>query len=118
MKLNAVLNLSQGSGQRSFDTASFLGAGVPIRILVDASPWGIGGTLADSSNDIAYFYDAVSEDDVAIHGMSRGDCRSQQCLVTLPIIVALWLWSAHWSHRRIQLQVTGDNVTALTLRWN
>ena len=115
MWLKAFLNQSQGSVQRTFDTASFLGAGVPIRITVDASPWGIGGTLAISGEVIAYFYDAVSDDDVAIHGVSRGDHRSQQCLEALSILVALRLWSAHWINQRIQLHVTGDNLAALTL---
>ena len=95
MWLKAFLNQSQGSIQKTFDNDSFLGAGVPVCIIVDASPWGIGGTLAISGVVIAYFYDAVSDDDVAILGVVRGDHRSQQCLEALAILVALRLWSAH-----------------------
>ena len=88
MWLKAFLNQSQGSIQRTFDTASCLGAGVPVRITVDASPWGISGTLAISGMVIAYFYGAVTDEDVAIHGVVRGVHRSQQCLEALAILVA------------------------------
>jgi len=113
--LVAFIRGQQGSITRTFDAASYAGVGMPLCITIDASPWGIGGTLEINNVVTAYFYDAVSEWDVKLHGIVIGDHKSQQCLEALAILVALRLWTSYWAGRRIQLHVTGDNVAALTL---
>ena len=88
-RLVAFIDGHHGSVQRTLDAATYMGAGEHVRIIVDASPWGIGGTLEINETIIAYFSDAVSDYDCEIHGIVRGDHRSQQCLEALAILVEL-----------------------------
>jgi len=111
----AFLRGQHGTVKREFSIQSFLGAGEKISIVVDASPWGLGGVLTRDGTISEYFASPLSDHDQEIHSITRGDHRAQQCAEALALLVALRVWSKMWSDKRVLLHVRGDSVTALTL---
>ena len=106
--------------RRSVYLAEWLAArGTPrFRPAVDASPWGIGGILLDGAKVVAYFEDAVSEEDQRRLGVVVGDPSSQAILEGLALLVALRLFSplAGWGQARtrtVLLGVKSDSKAAL-----
>ena len=71
----------------------FRGGGTCIELGTDASPWGIGGWLAVNGEIQQYFFDTVSDEDLAIFGIERGSCDGQQTLEGLAILVAIRIWN-------------------------
>ena len=57
-----------------------------------------------------FFSCPISDEDVAIYDMPRGTADGQQLWECLAILVAIDIWSSHWSQRRIILKVKADNV--------
>lgn len=68
---------------------SFEGIGIKVEIGTDASPWGLGGWLATDGVITHYFYDVVSDSDLALFQTDLGTCEGQQTLEGLAILVAL-----------------------------
>ena len=81
----------------------------------DASSWGLGAWISIDGRVIEYFVSARTELDSSRFGYPIGSLDGQQIWECLAILVAVDLWHAMWSQRRIVLKITGDNVTALTL---
>jgi len=111
----AFLSKAHGAVSRTFSTETFLGAGKQIAITVDASPWGLGGVITENDQVIEFFSDRITDEDLAIHSIQRGDHRAQQCLEGLATLVALRTWSRFWTNQRVFLHVRGDSITALTM---
>jgi len=111
----AFLSKAHGAVSRTFSIETFLGAGKQIAITVDASPWGLGGVITENDQAIEYFSDRITDEDLAIHSIRRGDHRAQQCLEGLATLVALRTWSRFWTNQRVYLHVRGDSITALTM---
>ena len=100
---------------RQFSIEESRGAGQVIGIGTDASPWGIGGCLAVEGTFTKYFYDKVTDADLAVFGIERGSCNGQQTLEGLAVLVALRTWSDIHDSKFFRLQVRGDNIGALSL---
>ena len=101
--------------ERFFRLDAYSGTGTAVEIGTDASPWGMGGWLT-ISGVITYFFSCpVDEGDVRKLGLIYGDSSSQQILECLALLIAVDLWAFLWKEDRIQLKISGDNVTALTL---
>ena len=111
----AFMRGHHGTIRRTFSVQSFLGAGDRVSIVVDASPWGLGGVLTRNDTIAEYFASSLDHNDVDIHSIVLGDHRAQQCAEGLAMLVALRIWSPIWTGRRVILQARGDSVTALTM---
>ena len=75
----------------------------------------MGGGLQVDGRIREYFGCAVTPDDVEMYGVATGTPDGQQIWECLAVLIALDLWSHQWTDARINLQIRGDNVTALTL---
>ena len=101
--------------ERRFTIAAYLRVGTYVEIGTDASPWGMGGWLKVDGRIREYFGCAVTPDDVEMYGVAIGTPDGQQIWECLAVLIALDIWSHQWTDSRINLQIRGDNVTALTL---
>ena len=70
--------------------------------------------MCDESRVISNFADYLTVDDVALHKITVGDHRAQQCAEALATMVALRVWSPLWKESRVSLTLKGDSITALT----
>ena len=101
---------------RRFRLTDFLGHGDRIEIGSDASPWGLGAWLAVNDIIIKFFYCALDDFDIELFSLILGDCKGQQTLECLAILVAIRAWIPS-TEKRVQLcpVVRGDNMSALTM---
>ena len=88
-----------------------------LEIVVDASPWGLGGYLEATTQGVVleFFESKITPADVARFKVDIGDCRGQQYWEALAILVSLRIWGKHFRAGRARLHVRGDSVVALTL---
>ena len=86
-----------------------------IAIVVDASPWGLGGWLSCDGCIKAYFSEAISADDQCILNTKSGTAEGQQTWEALSMLVGLRIWKSWWQTTRVSLAFRGDNVGALSL---
>ena len=110
----AFLGQQAGPISRIFDVWTHYGALETIEIVVDASPWGLGGVLSHSGRPQEYFGVALSDSDVEIRNIERGNAAAQQAVEALALLVAPRLWRRKWIGRRGNLLVKADSVTSLT----
>ena len=110
--------------ERFFALAAFKREGTKVKIGTDASPWGLGGWISINDRITEYFACRVTPADVERYGHPIGSANGQQIWECLAILVAVDLWEKYWTDSRVMLepdsdsvilQVTGDNVTALTM---
>ena len=97
-----------------FQLCVFQGLRDRIEIGTDASPWGLGGWVSVNGTITKHFHSEVSEHVIRFFGLARGSCEGQQILECPAILVAVRAWLPSCENR-IQLNVRGDNVGALTL---
>ena len=81
---------------------------------MDASPWGLGGYVTVDRQVKEFYQSELDENDFAIFGHAKGDCRGQQAWEALAMLVALRLWADTWLTGRVRLRVRGDSVAMLT----
>ena len=83
-------------------------------IRTDASPWGMGGVLFDFASGaiLGYWADALSEDDLARFGATKGDPAFQTEWELLAVVVSLAIWEKKLSNRKIAVQ--SDNTATLS----
>jgi len=62
--LSAFLHGQQGTLQRKFNVWSHFTTCNKVQIVVDASPWGIGGILIADKVVKPYFADGICDDDM------------------------------------------------------
>ena len=84
-----------------------------LRMVLDASPWGLGGVLFENDVPISYFTSRLTKDDVKLHRRPIGDSDGQQVWESLVVLVALRAWKDVWLPRRLSVTIRGDNVSAL-----
>ena len=90
--------------------------GVKVDIIVDASPWGIGGILSLDGHPCEHFAVATTHDDARHLGVEiTRDSRCQQAFEALAMLIALRHWHYQWAHRRCVIHVSGDNMAALSM---
>ena len=111
----AFLAGTQGSIIRTFWVDAYLNRGEPVRLLLDASPWGYGGILEVFGEAMEWFACPIQAADISVLKIEVGSCTAQQAVESMAALIALRQWSPKWNQRRIQLQVTGDSVCMLTL---
>ena len=111
----AFLSGARGTLRITYRLSDYLGEGSKIEVVVDASPTDVGGFLVEDGTITEYFDDVITQDDERILNANTGDSTGQQVWEALAVLCALRLWADKWSERRIQLRVTGDSVSALTM---
>ena len=76
------LFISGAAGQitRTFDAVDYFNPGVMIEVVVDASPWGIGGFLIIDHAAVAWLADQITEFDVELLHIAVWDASSQQVM--------------------------------------
>ena len=79
-----------------------------------ASPWGLGGWLSRNGKIVNHFHCPVTDHDLRLFKIVRGECEGQQVLECLAILVAVRIWLPS-CQERIQLRLRSDNITALTM---
>ena len=68
-----------------------MGDGAKVTLVIDASPWGLGGYLMVGLVILAFFADDVDELDEQRLGVKKGTNEAQQCFEALCALVALRL---------------------------
>ena len=110
--INFFLEEILGPITRTWDLKSFLAHPDTLIMIVDASPWGMGGILLDAGIPIAWYSTEVTAEDENIHQQRRGDHKGQQVWEALSILIAMNLWSSIWLPRKMTLTIRGDNKAA------
>ena len=113
--LSAFLHRQKGTLERKFDVWTHFTTSNRVQIVVDASPWGIGGIILVEGVARSYFADGISGDDVKKLGVVVGDPTYQQVSEALAMLVALRLWTGEWKLARTTLAIKSDSITTLTL---
>ena len=113
--LLAFFERSAGEVCRIYRMSAYFGHGLPVIIVTDASPWGIGGYLMVNNTALAYYSSPVDSFDEKILRLSIGDAAGQQVLEALAVLVALRLWRHYWARVGVSLRIRSDSVSTLTL---
>ena len=112
--IRAIMRRAIGRGDlsRSVD-ARIYGAGHSIRITTDASPWGIGATLEQDGEFVAYLYDDIQDDDIKRLKITVGSSSAQGTCEALALLVAIRTWLPCWSEGRTKATTRSDSLSAL-----
>ncbi len=113
--LSAFLEGIAGTLEMVYRVRPFLNSGIQIRMVTDASVWGIGAILFVDGRPVEWLSDALTPDDEAALGIAIGQDVSQQAAEALAILVSLRVWSQYWREERAVIELRNDNVGALTL---
>ena len=113
--ISAFLRGRAGALEMEYRVTPFLNRGDSLRIVGDASVWGLGAYLMINGVIVEWYADRISEHDRSFLGVDEGDPRSQQVVEALNLLVALRVWFAKWARERVSLEVRADNVAALTM---
>ena len=84
-------------------------------MVLDASPWGLGGVIKVNDEIKSYYSSAIDSNDVKLFGFDIGSPDGQQTWECLNILVATKLWKEWWVQERSTVEVRADNVTALVM---
>ena len=112
--IHAFLTKAAGSVIRRFELDSWSNTSPPIRLTLDASPWGLGAVLEDSDGTVLWFADQIGDVDEQVLQITKGTCEAQQVLESLCALVALRAWKDRWLLRRLTLLLRGDSVAMLS----
>ena len=104
-----------GALVREYRVSHYFGKSIKVRIVTDASPWGIGGYLAMNNTPIAYFSDELCGFDLQLANAALGSPDGQQVWESLALLVALRIWRSYWVRRGVELHIGSDSVSALSL---
>ena len=113
--LQIFLQGHRGSLTRSWSYQSWLNPQTVLTMILDASPFGLGGVLIASDKVISWFASDLTHDDVRIHGHEVGADAGQQTWEALCILVAMTLWARHWLGYQCTLTIKSDNISALVM---
>eukprot|EP00969_Alexandrium_andersonii_P211213 9328582-Alexandrium_andersonii.AAC.1 len=81
-------------------------------ITTDASPWGMGGVLQDSSGFVSYWFDALRPEDLERFQGLRGDPAFDTLWEALAVAVSLRVWKTLFT-RATPVSASSDNLGAL-----
>lgn len=89
----------------------------PFELVLDASPWGLGGYLAtaQSGTPLQYFADELTAEDEQRMGAAIGKSDGQQAWEALCVLCAIRLWLPLLADQRIVLRVRSDSMVAISL---
>ena len=117
--ISAFLNeTSESIILRRFSVRAHFCDAIKIDLLLDASPWGVGGVLVIDGLPHEYFASKLTKDDERILRLTIGTAAAQQTVEALAVLVAFTLWHPHFTSRRCTLQVKSDSISALYMLCN
>jgi hypothetical protein len=98
---------------RTFSSAAV----ASLHLVIDASPWGLGGFLLhrDAQRAVAFFACPLTPDDVRCLGIVIGDSSCQGVAESLTLLVAIRSWGEMIRAGILELDVRSDSTTALAL---
>ena len=111
----AFLSKWSGSIVVRFRRDAFWNKGRNIRIVGDASPWGLGAYLLIDGVILEYYAVEITTALAEFLGTQIGSHRGQQTWEALNLVVALRTWKVHWRAERVSLEIRADSIAALTL---
>ena len=76
---------------------------VEYSIILDASPWGLGGILMEDGVIISWFSSRLTKHGERQFHHTIGQADGQQVWETLCLVVALRLWLPRWKNRRVNI---------------
>ena len=80
---------------------------------LDASPWGGGAFLSDSSGPVAWLATTWGKEDEEHLGLRVGDHRDQALVELLVIVIAARVWAPLWAKTPTMLTTRSDSIAAL-----
>ena len=88
-----------------------------MEVVIDASPWGLGGYLeaVSQSTILQYFASPLDELDTSRFSVEIGEAAGQQYWEALAVLVSLKLWGRHFANGKAKFNLRGDSVVSLTL---
>ena len=90
--LQAFLRRYHGALERRWRFDYDRNQGITITLILDASPFGLGGVLLIDGQIAAWFADALTSHDERTHGHAIGEDTGQQTWESLVVLVAVKLW--------------------------
>ena len=84
-----------------------------VRILCDASPWGIGAVLIIDDLPVQRMEDTFTEMDHLVMGTVEGSPDGQAAFEALAILVAARIWLPMWADRPMSVILQSDSIAAL-----
>ena len=105
----------RGTLEVRFRRDAFWNRGKSIRIVGDASPWGLGAYLLLDGVAVEFYACPLNPWLTDFMEAPEGSPKGQQVWESLNLVVALRAWQRFWKADRVTLEVRGDSVAALTL---
>ena len=93
----AFLQDKHGGISRTFSLQAFSNAGDQIDMILEASPFALGGYLQINGRIVSYFISPLADHDEQRFGVERGKSDGQQIWEALCLLVALRAWAQHSS---------------------
>ena len=84
-------------------------------VILDASPYGLGGVLLIKGIIVSWFSDPLTNEDSQRFRKKLGGAEGQQIWESFCVLVALRLWLHHWMHVRAAITIKSDNISALAM---
>ena len=113
--LCAFIRGQRGTLERTFYLDAHYNRVPPVELILDASPWGLGGGLIVGNVPTDWFSSELTEYDFKLFQWDKGSPNGQQTWESLCALVALRLWAHKWHNTRIKLIISGDSVSMLTM---
>ena len=113
--IKAFLFRQIGAVKRIYRIEAFFWKGDQLRMTLDASVYGLGGTLSVNNTFVSWYGSQLSKTDSQRFKVQLADNEGQQIWESLNVLVALRLWQSWWRRTQVCLVVKSDNITALTL---
>jgi len=103
---------------RRFSVTAAFNQDIAIEIILDASPWGLGGAIFIDGQPRQYFAAPLTHDDEQILSIEIGSCTAQQTVESLAMLVAFRVWHRLLDDRRCHIRVKSDSISALFMAAN
>ena len=113
--LSVFLNRHRGSLIRSWKYSAWLYPQTTMTMILDASPYGLGGVLVSAGRIISWFASPLTHLDEQTFHHDIGADSGQQVWEALCILVALRVWKSKWATQQCTLTVKSDNISALVM---
>ena len=113
--LAVFLSRRRGSLVRSWTFSAWLYPETAVTMILDASPFGLGGVLVSGHRILGWFSSDLTCLDEQRFGHAVGADSGQQVWEALCILVAVRSWKSMWSTQRCTLTIKSDNISALVM---
>ena len=84
-----------------------------LTLILDASPWGAGGFVADKGEPLEWFATTWSDVDVEMLKLRKGDHRDQALFETYAVLIGARFWAHLWQKRPSTVTVKSVSMAAL-----